>query len=86
MSRHIIPRKKGGYCVVGYDRPLDHYFCQVWSNGDDAPVAEAIRGSGYNILEFAHDCRAIVPDGLETQLFNEEAGLSDTNTMKDWRP
>lgn len=85
MSRHILSRKRGrGYIVVGYDRPLKHFFVQVWSSRgnhlDTFKVSEvdAVRES----IEYL--CGP-APEGLLPQLTSEEAGTADTNTCKDWR-
>jgi hypothetical protein len=38
VSRHILRSDKRWEVVVGYDPPLDTYFCQVYQAGEEGPI------------------------------------------------
>ena len=83
MSQHTLgdATKKRRRFVVGYDRPQDRFFCQVYSRKAFAPFH----------IDFDFDLDdlilmgARVPEGLRDQLAKEVTGQADTNTCKDWR-
>jgi hypothetical protein len=85
MSRHTIKRKRGyGHLVLGWDRPLKHFFCQVWSKRGNVTGSYVV----YDVetLEItAEQYHGIIPDGLLGQILLESEGLAETNTCKDWR-
>jgi len=84
MSRHTIPRKrKLGHVIVGYDRPLREFFCQVWSRTGN--MLQTWSCVGLDSLDRGVKMfHAEIPSDLYDILEAEEAGLSDTNACKDW--
>lgn len=83
MSRHIIGdrTKKNRRFIVGYDRPLDCFFLQVWGPRSSAPIRVDYDLDLADLPKYG----ALVPDGLIDQLAKEVLGQADTNTCKDWR-
>jgi hypothetical protein len=83
MSRHTIAHatKEGHFFIVGYDRPLDRFFLQVWRPRDEQPH--------YVDYDFDLDdlatLKAEVPKELRDVLIKEAAGESDTQAIFDWR-
>jgi len=84
MSRHTIGHTKDGWRIIlGYDRPLDNFFVQVWNrNGlkDKVTCSDSI-----DTIEVAAELGGVVPFGMEKIIFEESIGCRDTNTVKDWR-
>ena len=67
MSRYILTEAEGPYSIiVGYDRPLDHFFAQVWNaHGTMVLGADAILG--YRSITELNDAvapYATLPDEL----------------------
>lgn len=84
MSRHTLALTGAskGYVIVGYDRPMGAFFCQVWySDEDDCPSYEE------SCFEIDHleSLGAVVPKGLREILVKEACGDIDPNYCKDWR-
>ena len=81
MSRHMLDgRQPGQEVVVGYDRPLNEFFIQVWHYEElvytEAPLEE---------LDHVELHARQFPDALRQTLINEAVGISDTNAVRDWR-
>lgn len=84
MSQHTIKRKRGGHLVLGYDRPLKDFFCQVWSRGKNIQRIDTFWEIEVLFI-MAGYYGGVVPEGLYDQILDESEGRAETNTCKDWR-
>jgi hypothetical protein len=85
MSRHTLSLSADskGWAVVGYDRPVGAFFCQVWeSENADHPVFD---DACFDIDQLPA-LGVVVPEGLREILVKEACGQIDPNYCKDWRP
>lgn len=79
MSRHTIPSRNPDHTVtVGYDRPFNAFFIQVWEDDEIIYYEDCVEDLNM-ISEWAD-----IPDGLIEQLTKEAMGEADTNTVKNW--
>lgn len=80
MSRHTLPIKTGKI-IIGYDRPLDHFFIQEWTHrGIHPKLAE----TEIDLDDVERHYGKKLPKDLRDTLVNEVLGKSDTNACKTW--
>lgn len=87
MSRHILPLPKGGHIVIGYDRPLNHFFIQEWrrKNKSGFPSQEATDIDLDEVTEYYKNKYNLnFPKTLRETMGKEVLGQSDTNACKTW--
>ena len=84
VSRHILAHatKPKAYFVVGYDRPLQAFYLQIWDGEDE--VYPEYSDDCFEI-DFLPSIGAIVPEGLREILIKECLGEIDPNYVKDHR-
>jgi len=84
MSRHTIPRnRKLGKLIVGYDRPLREFFCQVWSRAGRMSQSWTTKSIDELFIGIGV-CNADAPKGLYQRLEDETLGKAPTNVLVDW--
>jgi hypothetical protein len=94
VSQHILEpldRAKVAHVVVGYDRPLDELFAQVYTadrpHGDDSGSPTHYLGETWlvgQILDFVAPY-AVVPATLRDELREEVLNRSGMNKVVDYR-
>lgn len=84
MSRHKIARqRKLGHLIVGYDRPEQVFFCQVWSKA--GRMSQSWKAASPDDLFLGIGvCACTPPVGLYDRLMAEVAGKAETNVIVDW--
>ena len=82
MSRHLIATTQG-HLIVGWDRPLQYFFIQVWVNGE---VEDAVENDDLDeVIEGIKAFGAVAPSELRERLMLESSGWVETNFYHDWR-
>ena len=74
----MLNGRDGTVVIVGFDRPCQEFFAQIWRD-DEMEMAEG--GIGLDELEQL----AEIPPKLQELLILEVQGLSETNVCRDWR-
>jgi hypothetical protein len=94
MSRHTIKKDAEIHVVVGWDRPLQSFFVDVYNrfpqdDEDDVLFTAGLLGPPFKIrsVEKLIDTTAVwagFPEELIQILRDEQAGLWETNIVRDW--
>lgn len=84
MSRHTLPLPKGGLLIVGYDRPLDHFFVQEWkAKHNGAPTISEDNVDLDEVKDhYKRKLGVIFPNSLRAQLAKEAVAGVPCNESK----
>jgi hypothetical protein len=83
VSRHTLHQGKKRI-VVGYDRPLNNWFLQLWGPKGKSPMDSEIHHTTETLIVSAKQKGFELPAELCVLLEEEAAGLAETNTCRTW--